>query len=166
MTPPAEATTVCEADRQGRVLGILDGSGFGAANGGRRIDTHASVVFLGGERALKLARRALAQGCSVVLDASFMQQTQRTGLFDLARRHNARFVGLFLTADLETRLARIEQRKHDASDATRDIALKQEVSEIGAIDWHVIDVSGTPDDTLRRSMAWLSAPGPASRDGR
>jgi aminoglycoside phosphotransferase family enzyme/predicted kinase len=118
------------------------------------------------ETLAKTAQRALAQGCSVVLDASFMQQTQRTGLFDLARGHNARFVGLFLTADLATRLARIEQRKHDASDATRDVALRQEVSEIGAIDWHVIDASGSPDDTLHRSMAWLSAPGPASRGGR
>jgi predicted kinase len=84
----------------------------------------------------------------------------------LARAHNARFVGLFLTADLATRLARIELQKHDASDATRDIALKQELSEIGAIDWHVIDASGSPDDTLHQGMARLSGPGPASRDGR
>jgi len=65
------------------------------------------------------------------------------------------FVGLFLTADLATRLARIERRKHDASDATRDGALKQQTSAIGAMDWHVIDASGTPDDTLHQSIPYL-----------
>jgi uncharacterized protein len=112
------------------------------------------------------AQRVLAQGCSVVLDASFMQETQRKGLFDLARKYNAHFVGLFLTAELSIRLARIAQRKHDASDATRDIASRQETSAIGAIDWHVVDASGSSDDTLHRSVAWLSIVGPAPRDCR
>src|SRR5260370_1249897 len=112
------------------------------------------------------AQRVLAQGCSVVLDASFMQETQRRGLLDLAREHNVDFVGLFLTADIPTRLARIAQRKNDASDATRDVALKQEASAIGAIDWHVVDASGSPDDTLHPSVAWLSTLGPAPPDSR
>jgi hypothetical protein len=101
------------------------------------------------------ARGVLAQGCSVILDASFMQEAQRTALFDLARERSVRFIGLFLTADLATRLARIAHRKNDASDATRDVALKQEATEIGAIDWNVVDASGTPDDTLRQSIAVL-----------
>jgi predicted kinase len=114
----------------------------------------------------KTAQRILAQGCSVILDAAFMQEAERAKLADLARGHNLRFVGLFLTADLATRLARIEQRKQDASDATRDVALKQETFLIGAMDWHVIDASGTPDDTLRRSSRWVSDRGPVSRDGQ
>jgi uncharacterized protein len=55
----------------------------------------------------------------------------------LTRKRNAGFVGLFLTADLTTRLSRIARRKHDAWDATRDVALKQEAAAIGAIDWHM-----------------------------
>ena len=112
------------------------------------------------------AQRVVAQGCSVVLDAAFLQEAERIELAELARGHKVRFVGLFLTADLATRLARIEQRKHDASGATGDVALKQEAFVIGAMDWHVIDASGTPDDTVRRSRGWLSDPCPASRDGR
>lgn len=114
----------------------------------------------------RTAQRVLAQGCSVVLDASFMQQAERSALHDLARQHKAGFVGLFLTADLATRMARIEQRKHDASDATPDVALNQETVAIGAMDWHVIDASGTSDDTLQRSIARLSDHGPLSGDGR
>ena len=69
------------------------------------------------------AQRILAQGCSVVLDAAYLQEAERTEIASLAATYGIRFVGLFLTADLATRLARIERRKGDASDATRDVAL-------------------------------------------
>ncbi|WMT73445.1 AAA family ATPase [Bradyrhizobium sp. Ash2021] len=111
------------------------------------------------------AQRVLAQGASVILDASFMQEAQRTALFHLARERSVRFVGLFLTADLATRLARIAHREHDASDATRDVALKQETSAIGAMDWHVVDASGAPEDTLRRSAACVPEANCASANG-
>ena len=103
------------------------------------------------------AQRVLAQGCSVVLDAAYLQEAERTEIADLAATHGVRFVGLFLTADLPTRLARIEQRKGDASDATRNVALKQETFAIGAVDWHMIDASGTPDQSLRSARASLVA---------
>jgi hypothetical protein len=101
------------------------------------------------------ARRILAQGVSVVIDASFMEERERAALLRLAHGQQTRFVGIFLTAGLSTRLARIAHRKSDASDATKDVALKQETAAIGAMDWHVIDASGSPDDTLQRSMACL-----------
>ena len=101
------------------------------------------------------ARRILAQGVSVVIDASFMEEKERAALGHLAHGQQTRFVGIFLTAGLSTRLARIAHRKSDASDATRDVALEQEAAAIGAIDWHVIDASGSPDDTLQRSMTCL-----------
>ena len=107
----------------------------------------------------KTAMRVLAQGCSVILDAAFLRESQRAGLPDLARRHHARFVGLFLTADLATRLSRIERREHDASDATRDVALQQEAAAFGVVNWHRVDASGTPEDTLQRSIACLSVSG-------
>jgi uncharacterized protein len=50
------ATAVADADLQRRVLGFLDASSFGPAKGGKRIDTHASMVFLGADRALKIKR--------------------------------------------------------------------------------------------------------------
>jgi uncharacterized protein len=101
------------------------------------------------------AQRVIAQGLSVVIDASFMDEAQRTALRRLAQEWRARFIGLFLTADLETRLARIAHRQNDASDATRGVVLKQEAAAIGAMDWQIIDASGTPDDTLQRSKACL-----------
>jgi hypothetical protein len=111
------------------------------------------------------AGRVLAQGCSVILDAAFLREGQRATLPDLASRHDGRFVGLFLTADLATRLSRIEQRAHDASDATPDVALQQQATPLGAVNWHMVDASGTPEDTLQRSIACLTAPGCPSGDG-
>lgn len=107
----------------------------------------------------KTAGRVLAQGCSIVLDAAFLQEAQRAALPDLARQHRGRFVGLFLTADLATRLTRIERREHDASDATRSVAMQQEATSLGAVNWHMVDASGTPEDTLQRSIACFAALG-------
>jgi aminoglycoside phosphotransferase family enzyme/predicted kinase len=102
------------------------------------------------------AQRVLAQGCSVVLDAAFLQEAERAESSRLAHKHGARFVGLFLTADLATRLARIERRKRDASDATRDVALMQETCAVGAVDWHMIDASGTSDQSLRSARVFVA----------
>jgi predicted kinase len=106
------------------------------------------------------AQRVLAQGCSVVLDAAYLLEAERMEIEGLAATHGVRFVGLFLTADLATRLARIERRKGDASDATRDVALKQETFAIGTVNWHIVDASGTPDQSLRSArVSLLAVPG-------
>jgi predicted kinase len=102
-----------------------------------------------------IAQRVLAQGCSVVLDAAYLQEAERTEIAQLGATCGIRFAGLFLTADLATRLARIEQRRDDASDATRNVALQQETFAIGAVDWHIIDASGTPDQSLRSARTSL-----------
>jgi predicted kinase len=106
------------------------------------------------------ADRILAQGCSVVLDAAFIQAMERAAVASVARKHDAAFSGLFLTTDLATRVARIERRQGDASDATREVAVMQETFATGQVDWQIVDASGTPDDTLRRACAGV--PGLAS----
>ncbi|WKA25514.1 bifunctional aminoglycoside phosphotransferase/ATP-binding protein [Bradyrhizobium roseum] len=105
------------------------------------------------------ARRLLAQGCSVVLDAAYLQAAERAEIAVLAGTCGIRFIGLFLTADLATRLARIAQRQGDASDATGDVARKQETFAIGAVDWHIIDASGTPEQSLRNARASVCGAG-------
>jgi uncharacterized protein len=99
------------------------------------------------------AGRILAQGHSLVVDAVFARQTERSAIRDIARSASVRFVGLFLVADLATRQSRVGRRKADASDATPAIAELQEAYDIGAIDWDVIDASGPPETTLQRGQA-------------
>ena len=49
-------TAATECGLQDRILDFLEHSGFGPAGRAKRIDTHASVVLLGGDRALKIKR--------------------------------------------------------------------------------------------------------------
>jgi predicted kinase len=65
------------------------------------------------------------------------------------------FQGLFLDADLATRVARVGGRRGDASDADAVVARAQESYDLGTLDWARVDASGTPDQTLTRAHAAL-----------
>jgi predicted kinase len=65
------------------------------------------------------------------------------------------FHGLFLVADLDTRLARLEGRRGDASDADAAIARAQERYDLDTLGWTRIDASGSPEETLSRAQAAL-----------
>jgi uncharacterized protein len=71
----------------------------------------------------------------------------------VARDAKARFYGLFLTADLATRLRRVGTRRSDASDADASVAQHQEAFDLGRITWNTIDATGSPDETFARARA-------------
>ena len=98
------------------------------------------------------AGRVLASGHSAIVDAVFAHDDERRAV---ARAGGGAFQGLFLTADLATRVARVGARMADASDADADVARAQERYDLGALDWVAVDASGTPDDTLQRAQAAL-----------
>jgi len=102
------------------------------------------------------ALRILVQGHSVVVDAVFAHETERAAIRDVARKLNIRFIGFFLEADLATRLNRVRRREGDASDATPKIAGLQEKYGIGAVDWIVVDASGTPGQTLKQCQTRIT----------
>ena len=91
------------------------------------------------------AARVIAAGHSAIVDAVFAKPGERAAIAAIAR---APFQGLFLTADLAARVARVGTRVADASDADADIARQQEQYALGAIDWTEVDASGTPPQTL------------------
>ena len=101
------------------------------------------------------ARRVLAAGHSVIIDAVFARASERA---DIARAaQGAPFHGLFLTASLAARVARVGARQADASDANADVARQQERYDIGALDWAEVDASGTPAESLARARAALAS---------
>ena len=79
------------------------------------------------------ARRVLAAGHSAIADAVFADADERAAIARAAGA--AAFHGLFLTADLATRLARVGARARDASDADAAVARAQEQYDLGALDW-------------------------------
>ncbi len=101
------------------------------------------------------ARRAVAAGHSAIVDAVFATPSERDGIETSAAALGVPFHGLFLVADLDTRLARVGGRRGDASDADAAIARAQESYELGTLGWTRIDASGTPEETLARAKAAL-----------
>jgi hypothetical protein len=98
------------------------------------------------------ARRVLAAGHSAIVDAVFAKAGERQAIAALTP---GRIHGLFLTANLTTRIARVGSRTGDASDADTAIARAQEHYDLGPLAWQEVDASGTPDDTLQRSKTAL-----------
>ena len=67
------------------------------------------------------------------------------------------FHGLFLDADLATRVQRVGTRSHDASDADAAVARTQAGYDLGKLDWTRIDAGGTPEQTLARARQALTS---------
>ncbi len=97
------------------------------------------------------ARRVTAAGHSALVDAVFATAAERSAVAAVASEGNVAFHGLFLTADLATRIARVGHRVGDASDADARIAARQEGYALGPMDWSMIDASGPPAQTLARA---------------
>jgi predicted kinase len=102
------------------------------------------------------AARVAKAGHSAIVDAVFAKAQERTAAETAAAALGVDFHGLFLIADLRTRLDRVGARERDASDADRSVVLKQQELQIGAVTWTRIDASGSPEQTLNKARAALS----------
>jgi uncharacterized protein len=111
------------------------------------------------------AGRIARAGYSVIVDAVFAKPSERAAIEAAAQEAGAKFLGLFLTADLATRLRRIGGRGPDASDADAAVAHMQEDFAIGDLNWTSVDASGTPDATLARARAILPGDSPDEGPG-
>ena len=102
---------------------------------------------------MERGRQILRQGHSVIIDAAFLTEDEREEVSALAQQAGAEFHPVFLAAGIGDRLSRIESRHHDASDADREVAIRQEQRDVGHLNWPVIDSSGSREDTLKQSKA-------------
>ncbi len=103
---------------------------------------------------LEKAARVIAAGHSAIVDAVFAQPRERDALREAAR--GVAFHGLFLVADMATRIARVGARRGDASDADSAIVRAQEHYAVGHNDWEPIDASGAPQCTLARARKLMA----------
>jgi hypothetical protein len=119
------------------------------------IETSAHVY----ETLLAKARAALAAGHAVILDAVFLQPSERLATERLADACAVPFDGLWLVAPEPTLTGRVSTRIGDASDATAEVVRRQAAADHGAIGWREIDATATPIETLRAARLTLAAGG-------
>lgn len=115
--------------------------------------TVTEVVY---ENLASTAFSTVSAGHSAIADAVFADGHERRQIARAAGDAGVRFIGLFLEADLQTRLARVGARIGDASDATPSVVLKQEAYPLEDLEWRIIDASGTPDQTLESARRILT----------
>jgi uncharacterized protein len=102
------------------------------------------------------ASRIVRAGHSAIVDAVFATPSERAAVENVACNASVRFHGLFLTADLGTRVKRISGRGLDASDADVKVARQQENIVIGALAWNTVDACGSPEQTFGNARAKLT----------
>ncbi len=87
------------------------------------------------------AGRVARAGWPVIVDAVFDRVSSRAEIERIAREAGAPFHGFWLDVDLSARIARVETRRDDPSDATPEVLLAQMKGETGAIGWRRIDAA-------------------------
>ncbi len=106
---------------------------------------------------LDRAERALKQGAPVILDAVYAKPAEREAARMLADRLNVPFDGLWLDLLLDARQARIAARADDASDATVEVAARQDEFDVGAVDWVRIAADDGAYDAARAMLGLQKA---------
>jgi aminoglycoside phosphotransferase family enzyme/predicted kinase len=113
------------------------------------IEASAKVYGIVGDK----AARVIDARHSAIVDAVFAKPAERDAIAAIAGSADIAFRGLFLVADLQTRLNRVGTRGLDASDANAAVALQQETFALGRIEWIEIDASVSLAQTLERVRA-------------
>lgn len=98
---------------------------------------------------------ALGAHHAVVTDAVYADGEERAAIEAVATRAGVEFAGVWLEASAELIMARVEQRRGDASDATADVVAAQLERGTGEHGWIVVDACGTAAATLANAIAAL-----------
>ena len=105
-------------------------------------DAYASAVSARVyQRMFDEAARVAGTGWSVIVDAVFDRPDDRLAIERAASANNMPFHGVWLDLELEDRLARVDARRNDVSDATREVALVQAQRDAGTMNWLRIDAA-------------------------
>ena len=87
------------------------------------------------------ARQTLAAGYTAIVDATFLSDKDRREVEAIARSAGIKFAGFWLEAPRNILEQRLKLRHNDASDADTNILGRQEVVDVGTVDWTRIDAS-------------------------
>ncbi|WP_372989482.1 AAA family ATPase, partial [Sulfitobacter sp.] len=103
------------------------------------------------DRILKRAGGILKTGHSVLIDATFLNPTDRERAASLAAEAGTALHRLWLDAPLDVLIDRVTARQGDASDADADVVRAQYASALLPDGWQVISATGSIADTVARA---------------
>ncbi|MBW4985311.1 AAA family ATPase [Mameliella sp. CS4] len=109
------------------------------------------------DRIETLAREVLEAGQTVIADAVFLDPDDRAAIARVARDQSAGFTGLWLEAEGAALVARVSDRRGDASDADAGVVRAQLDSDAGEIGWTRVDAAGDVDKVLAACRGALVA---------
>ncbi len=112
------------------------------------------------DRMFARAATLLVAGRSVILDGTFLNETQRMAAWALASRAGVAFHGLWLTAPERVLLERVTARQGDASDADAEVVRAQfdlAGANVPPPHWTTIDAGGTTQKTRAAARAALES---------
>jgi predicted kinase len=99
------------------------------------------------------ARMTIREGHGAIVDAVYARPGDRQTIERVAADAAVPFVGIWLEAPETTLIARVEQRRNDASDADAAVIRLQHRDGSGVIGWHRVEASRSPgvvlDDALK-----------------
>lgn len=94
----------------------------------------------------------IAAGKNVIVSALFSPAPSRTAVEALADAADARFIGIWLQADLNVLFDRVKKRVGDASDAGVDIVKMQVADETETVAWPMVDATLPPEDVVAAAL--------------
>lgn len=102
-------------------------------------------------RMLRSAGHALRSGMAVILDATFLKESERAQAAALAKRAGCAFTGLWLEAPEAVLAERIAGRRGDASDADVAVLARQQQWVVPPRDWLRIEAGAGAAVTIDRA---------------
>ncbi len=107
------------------------------------------------------ATQILARGHSAIVDAVFLQPSDRQALEEAAAAAGVPFLGVWLDAPEDVLVARVEARRRDPSDADAAVVRAQLSRGPGPIGWHRLQAGAGPQAVAAAAAELLArAPGP------
>jgi uncharacterized protein len=121
-----------------RMFGVAPTERLGPAQYGPEVTARVYALLV------DKARDTLAAGHAVIVDAVYSKPEERAAIEAVAREQGCSFAGLWLTAPQATLMARVEDRRGDASDAGRAVVEQQLAYDVGEMSWTRVDAAGSP----------------------
>jgi predicted kinase len=101
------------------------------------------------------AKLTIQEGHSAIVDAVYARPGDRRVIEHVAGDMAVPFAGIWLEAPEATLVTRTEQRRDDPSDANADVIRLQQQQGTGAMTWHRLKASSSPDTVLQDAAQYV-----------